>query len=390
MDHYRILFFTSSLRTGGAEHHVRNLCRWLTSAGHESAVCTLSRAEEGLEALLLADSITLYRCPLRSLWALPTPRVIAGIRRVMRSYQPQLIHAHLFHAEVAAVVASSLARVPVVVTRHSAGLEFRGWHAAAARMLGPRIAACIAVSAQAAEESLALGYRRDKVATIPNAIDPETFRPLDGSAREQKRAALCAELFGNSMAAEPVVLIGSVGGLKPVKNFPLMLRVASMILSDAGTGPGGTALRFVIFGEGSERGRLAALCRDLGIERFVSLAGKKENLEEIYPLLDIFLLPSLSEGVPLALLEAMSSGVACLASDVGGVGEVLQGAGVLANSEDERSFLESLQRVVMNGEERREFGRKARIRVLERYNIDIWGERTLAVYRSVLGQAHRF
>ena len=86
----------------------------------------------------------------------------------------------------------------------------------------------------------------------------------------------------------------------------------------------------------------------------------------------------------MALLEAMSSGVACVASDVGGVGEVLAEAGVLARAGDEDAFLESLQDLVINIDRRKELGRRARVRVLERYNVDIWGERILAVYRSVL------
>jgi len=389
MDHYRILFFTSSLRTGGAEHHLLNLCRWLRSGGHESAVCTLSRAEEGIETLLVNDSVQLFRLSLRSLRSLPSPRVVSAVRRIVRGFQPDILHAHLFHAEVAAAFASMLARVPVVATRHSAGLEFRGWRGWAARALEQRFAACIAVSREAAEEALAMGYRRDKVVVIPNAVDPERFRPVEEPSREERRSALVAELFPAVGVRRPLILIGSAGGLKPVKNFSLMLRVASMLLSDAARSPGGAELRFVIFGEGEERENLAILSRDLGIDAFVSLPGKRENIEALYPLLDVFLLPSLTEGVPLALLEAMSSGVACLASDVGGVGEVLAGAGALARSEDENSFAEALQRIVKNNDERKELGRRARVRVLERYNIDIWGEKTLAVYRSVLGKMPR-
>jgi mannosyltransferase len=86
----------------------------------------------------------------------------------------------------------------------------------------------------------------------------------------------------------------------------------------------------------------------------------------------------------MALLEAMSSGVACVASDVGGVGEVLADAGLLARPGDEDAFTESLQHLVTNVDRRKELGRRARVRVLERYNVDIWGDRILAVYRSVL------
>ena len=383
MDHYHILFFTSSLKTGGAEHHILNLCRWLRSAGHECAVCTLSRAEDGLETSFLEEGIPLYRVPLGSLRALPSPRVVSGLRTIARDFRPGLIHAHLFHAEVAAAFAGALVRVPVVVTRHSAGLEFRGWRRIAARMLAPRFAACIAVSGGAADEALRTGHPRERIAVIPNAVDPARFHPVDEHDRERGRAALAADLFRGG-AARPFVLVGSAGRLKPVKNFPLMVRVAARLAANTASRPGAPEIRFVIFGEGSERESLSALSAELGIGPLVSLPGRCDNLEGVYPLLDVFVLPSWSEGVPMALLEAMSSGVACVASDVGGVGEVLAEVGVLARPGDEDAFAESLQDLVINADRRKELGRKARVRVLEKYNVDIWGERILAVYRSVL------
>ena len=288
-----------------------------------------------------------------------------------------------FHAEAAAAYASMLMGVPVVATRHSAGLEFRGWRRHLARSLAPRFAACIAVSGEAAEEALATGFPRTKVTVIPNAVDPERFHPAEEPARARRRASLVADLFPGTGTHE-LVLVGSAGGLKPVKNFPLMLRVASLLLADGAAGPGGPALRFVIFGEGDERELLRVLARDLEIDPFVSLPGRRGDLDALYPLLDIFLLPSLSEGVPLALLEAMSSGVPCVATAVGGVGEVLEGAGVLVASGDEIALKTAMQDLIVNPDRRRELGRRARVRVLERYNMDIWGEKILAVYRSVL------
>jgi glycosyltransferase involved in cell wall biosynthesis len=383
MDHYRILYFTTSLQTGGAEHHVLNLCRWLRSAGHECAVCTMSRHEDGLETAFLEDGIPLYRMPLGSLRALPSPRVVSGLRRIVRDFRPGLIHAHLFHAEVVAAFTGALVGVPVVVTRHSEGLEFRGWRRLAARMLAPRYAACIAVSGGAANEAQETGHPRERIAVIPNAVDPARFHPFDERDRERRRAALSADLFHGG-TARPFILVGAAGRLKPVKNFPLMLRVAARLAGNAASRPGAPEIRFVIFGEGSERESLAGLSADLGIESLVSLPGRCDNLEGVYPLLDVFMLPSWSEGLPMALLEAMSSGVACLASDVGGVGEVLAEAGMLVRPGDEDAFAESLQQLVMNTDTRKELGRRARVRVLERYNVDIWGERILAVYRSVL------
>jgi glycosyltransferase involved in cell wall biosynthesis len=383
MDHYRILFYTSSLGIGGAERHLLNLCRYLRSAGHEVAVCTISPEEDGLESCFLDERIQLFRLPLRSLRYLPAPRTVSGIRRISGIFKPQIVHAHLFHAEVAAAFATLAAPAPLVATRHSAGLEFRGWRTAAARFISPRFAACIAVSKGAAAEALRTGFPPAKIALIPNGVDPERFRPLAETDREQGREALAAKLFPGPVP-RPFVFIGSAGRLEPVKNYPLMLRSASRLVSQGASRRGATELRFVIFGEGGERSSDERLARELGIDSVFSLPGNMDNLEALYPLLDVFLLPSWNEGLPMALLEAMSSGVACVASDVGDVGEVIGGAGVAVPRGDENALVEALQQLITQEDRIRELGRKARVRVLERYNVDIWGERILSVYRSVL------
>ena len=218
---------------------------------------------------------------------------------------------------------------------------------------------------------------------IPNAVDPGRFRPLAEADREKGREALAAELYPEAVR-RPFVLIGSAGGLKAVKNYPLMLRAASRLASGRESRGGAPELRFVIFGEGEERSAYERLGRELGIERIFSLPGKRNDLESLYPLLDIFLLTSWSEGVPMALLEAMSSGVACVASDVGDVGEVIEDAGVAAPRGDENALVEILRDLVAQEAKIKELGRRARVRVLERYNLDLWGERVLSVYRSVL------
>jgi glycosyltransferase involved in cell wall biosynthesis len=385
MDRYRILLVTSSLGIGGAEHHILNLCRTIRSAGHEAAVWTISAFEDGLESTLVHEGIPLFRVPLRSLAELPSTRTVLGMRRILGSFQPHLLHAHLFHAEVAAACASLFLRVPLMVTRHSAGLEFRGWRRSVARLLEVRVAGCVAVSEEAAREAAAMGYPKRKITVLANAVDPQKFFPMDEPEREKRRQALSAELFPGAPAS-PFILIGSAGGLKPVKNFPLMVRVAARLAAANKRDTAEQGLRFVIFGEGAERAALAALARGLGIETSFALPGRREDLAKICALFDIFMLPSLSEGVPLALLEAMSSGVACVASNVGGVGEVLSDAGVLVSPGDEESALQAVQYLVDNKDTRREIGRKARVRVLERFHIDIWTDKMLSIYRSVINK----
>ena len=387
MDHFRILQIISSLRRGGAEHHLLNLCRYLARAGHEPAVCSLSPFEDGLESAFVAGGIPLYRLPLRSLACLATPRADRTIRRVMERSGADLLHAHLFHGEVAGAWMALRTSRPLVVTRHSTGLEFSGWRRTAARVYGRRVSRCIAVSDEAAREAPATGLASAKVIVLPNAVDTARFRPLEERERIEPRRALLAELFPGGVP-RGVVLVGSVGGLKAVKGYSVFMRAAAELLA-TGAGDAAPSLRFVIFGDGPERESLTALSRGLGLEGVFVLSAQRDELEKIYPLLDLFVLTSFTEGVPLALLEAMSSGVACAASSVGGVGGVLEGAGTLVASGDVAAFAAAISRLAGDRALRVEMGRLARVRILERYNLDIWGHRTLDVYRDALASRRR-
>lgn len=379
MDSYRILFLTSSLRSGGAENHLLNLCRFAKSRGHEVAVCTLSPREDGLESHLLVEGVELNRIPISSLSSILFPEKIANLKHVVERFGPDLLHAHLFHGEELAWIASHFTKAPLIATRHSSGLEFEGWHRLVARFMRPRFRGVIAVSEEAVRESKCLGYGDEVIHLIPNAIDTNRFRPLGDEERVRRRTGLLRKFFPG--VTEDTPIIGSAGRLKPVKNFPLLVRLAGRF----GAGEGLTiAPRFLVFGDGSEQQSLSRLIDEQGAGEMIALAGHADRMEDVYPLFDLFLLPSLSEGTPLALLEAMSCRVACVASDVGGVGAAVGDAGMTVRPDDEEGFASAIATLLEEKQLRDELARKARVRILERHDMDAWGESILEVYRSLL------
>ncbi len=381
MDSYRILFFISALRCGGAENHLLNLCRYLASRGHAPAVCTLSAREDGLESEFLMDGVSLYRLPLASLRQLSVPRKFHTLSRIVRGVGPDLIHAHLYHAEMVAAASALVHRVPLVATRHSAGLEFNGWRRYAITAIHGRFSRIIAVSGDAASEALTQGYSSDRVETIPNGVDTRRFRPLEGRKRDEKRKELFRNLFPGSDPAS-ALLVGSIGGLKPVKNYSLLIRAAARLAG--GHSGRGRELKTVIIGEGPERGSLVELAGELGLDRSIALPGYSDRTEELFPLFDIFVLPSRTEGVPMVILEAMASGLPCVASDVGGIGVVLGKTGRLVKEGDEEAMCRAIGELAEDEAARTGLGREARVRVMERFDIDIWGDRTVQVYRSII------
>ncbi len=387
MELNRILFFVSSLRRGGAENHLLNLCRYLERSSIKTVVCTLSANEDGLEAVFLAESISLCRLPMNSLRDLVHPRIIRSLRRIVRSFRPHVIHAHLYHAEVVSALASLFAAAPLVVTRHSTGLEFEGGRRRLSRFAGRRVDTIVAVSPEAAAEAIAMGHQEGRVVVVPNGVDTGRFRPPEEHERGERRRFFLGRLFPE-VDPSSCLLVGSAGGLKTVKNFPLFIRMASRIAGERR--PAGPPVRFVILGEGSERDALESHAAHVGATSYLAMPGHCESPEEVYGLFDIFVLPSFREGVPMVLLEAMASGVPCIASDVGGVHDVLGDAGISVSSGDEDGFVSAVEELIADRERREELARRARVRALEHYDIEIWGDRMLRVYREAVERGRHF
>jgi len=115
-------------------------------------------------------------------------------------------------------------------------------------------------------------------------------------------------------------VIGSIGRLDPIKAYDLMIRAFAALRANWSGGP---SPELMLVGDGPERASLAALIERLGLEDVVRLVGWRKDVEAIYPLFDVFALSSWSEGTSLGLLEAMSSGVCPVVTDVGGSAAVL-------------------------------------------------------------------
>ena len=381
-----ILFFVSSLEVGGAELHVLNLCGYLSGHGMNAAVCSL-RNDGALKARFEELGIPVHELPIGSLADLVKPPVRMRIREILAAADPDILHAHLYHAEIVAAAASSMSGVPLVVTRHSSGLEFNGLRRIVAAIAGRRTQRVITVSKEAAKEALKIGADGDSVVTIPNGVDTSRFRPLESDLRGSEREGFIREQFPAD--CDPgCFLIGSVSGLKPVKNLSMLVEAFAAFESSPAVGLEGA--RLIIVGEGPSREELERLVEGLGLERKVSFPGFSDRPEEYFPLFDAFVLPSLSEGVPMALLEAMSCGLACAASRVGGMPDLMGDCGITFDPGDTEGLVEVLGRLAADSTLRSDLGRRAMIRAMEYFDLEIWGNRTIDIYEELINPAgHR-
>jgi len=198
----------------------------------------------------------------------------------------------------------------------------------------------------------------DKVRTIRCGLD----------ARWQAAASASAERLPSTRPDEAPLRILTVGRLEREKGHSILLDAVARVRGR------GLAVTLEVVGGGSARERLVAKARDLGIQDYVTFAGKagQDTIHEHYAAADLFCLPSLGEGVPVVLMEAMAMGLPVIASRVGGVPELVDDgeSGKLVSPGDADELAVAIGNLVGDADTRRRMGVVGRERVLEGYNIE--------------------
>jgi glycosyltransferase involved in cell wall biosynthesis len=294
----RLLEVIGNAITGGMETYVRNLIANLPSDGFE--VTCLCPYESAYTASLRALGCRVYVTPLHDdpMW-----RAIEMAGELVRQNGIDLIHANLANAHTLAGVVSGLTGVPAVATIHSRNLGAQ--EISVTRLASTHL---ITVCQEAQMQALAAGLPDESVSLIRNGVDTGRFRPGRNGAA-----------FRDAIGVGPdTLLVGFVGRLSWEKGPDKFLNVAGRIRQQL------PDVRFVMVGDGPAEPEIRNLVHEMGLGDCVHVAGLREDVEDIYPALDLFVQTSRSEAMPLALLEAMASGVPVVAIAVGGVAELVE------------------------------------------------------------------
>jgi glycosyltransferase involved in cell wall biosynthesis len=181
-------------------------------------------------------------------------------------------------------------------------------------------------------------------------------------------------------------VIGSIGRLESVKHYALALHAFARLQA---LNTGGDAPLLVLVGDGSERKALEALALTLGIAKRVRFLGWRDDAEALYGAFDLFTLTSRSEGTSISLLEAMSSGVCPIVTDVGGNRAVLGPAleALLVPTDDAPKLASAWQRYLWDPMTRGAMAIQARARVESEFSLGVMVERHAALYRALLRTA---
>jgi glycosyltransferase involved in cell wall biosynthesis len=287
------------------------------------------------------------------------PRLISAISH----QQPAIFHAHL-NWQLSCkfgLLAAALRRTPGVLATV---------HLVADALMNRNVLAQMRVMARAVDRHVesrlaSLGIPAGKLSLIRNGIDPHRFRV----ARDQR---LRIALAGNSAA--PAVL--TAARLTQQKALGVLLAAAALV-------PDAT---FLLAGEGPERPALEAMAAELGISSRVRFLGARHDIAELLALSDLFVLPSLAEGLPISVLEAMASARPVVATRIGGTDEVVvEGeTGLLVPAGDAEALSAAIRRVLGDPGLARRLGEAGRARVHQEFSLSGMIAAVDAAYRQTL------
>lgn len=367
----RILHLISSSGLFGAERVLLNIGTGLKDNNHECHLLCLGDSKKDVpeihsEAQRIGLSSKVILCKHRI-----DMKALFEIKNFIRSADIQVIHSHGYKSDVYGFAASKMSGVPAIATLH-------GWTSeTSAVRLYERLdkwvmrgmSRLVAVSPSIVEELKALGLNGGRVTFIPNGIDTGRFDPSKTAGRGLR------EEFG----IEGRVVIGTVGRLSPEKGHINLIRALARIR------PAAPDTRLLIVGDGVLKDELKREAENLGVGGMVIFTGVRDEMVSVYGAMDIFVLPSVREGLPLALLEAMSMELAVIAADVGAVRYVIRDdrEGIVVPAQDPGLLAEKTLLLLKDAALRKGMGKRARESALSRFSNDMLHRRYLEVYEKV-------
>jgi glycosyltransferase involved in cell wall biosynthesis/peptidoglycan/xylan/chitin deacetylase (PgdA/CDA1 family) len=287
---------------------------------------------------------------------------IGGIFRLARSFRAdnvQVVHTHGLDPLFYGGLAAWLARVPIRIhTQHNSRLGDAGWKQRLKFRIAARaMTAIVAVSREVERVVLRFGAPPDRTGIILNGVAASRFTPVSAPS-----------------AAAPVV--GTVARLSPEKGADTLVEAFAAIL------PSYPGARLMIVGDGPERARLEGQANSLGLRDSVEFLGYRPDVAACLRQFDVFVLPSLTEGIPLALLEAMAAERAVVATAVGGVPEVIEDgeSGILTPPAEPASMAVAIGNLLSDPSRRLALGARAAARVRERFGEDTMARAYFRLY----------
>jgi glycosyltransferase involved in cell wall biosynthesis len=367
----KITYLIDSLRRHGSQTFLARLATGLGMRGHQQTVIVLNNeVDSGLARELAAARVDLVVVGKLRLLLGGGPLAIS---RLLRGRRDHLIVTLLPYADsLGRLAAGRSGCANLISSIRARNVDKPSWQRRLDRRTMPLARRVIFNSRELVEWSQTNeGVAAGQVVVIPNGI--EDFTDPKGDLRASRREALGLE--------DVDIVLGAVGRLYPQKDYPTLLQAFARLVEIRGHD-----LKLFIVGDGPERRNLERQAQDLKVAELIHWAGHQDDLRAWYASFDIFLHTAVFEGMPNAVMEAMSAGLPVVASDVDGCRELIEHGrtGWLCPPGQPGAFSTAVLRILDDRAAARDIGQAARRRVQSEYSISRMVDRYESVFQEVL------
>lgn len=354
----KILYVITGLGLGGAEKVVSVLADQMIALGHNVKIAYLTGSVLVKPVSSDVDIIALHLNSVKDFLS-----ASRKYQRLINNFRPDIVHAHMVHANIFARLNRPLCPVPkLICTAHNSN------EGGKVRMTAYRLTNYLSdintnVSQEATKALIAKGaFSKNNVITVYNGIDLKRFKKNKNSVDLDKNA----------------LNIISVGRFNDQKDYPNLINAFAILKSR-----NNSDIKLTIVGDGELRPQIESLIKELNLDKDITLLGRRSDIPELLSKADIFVLASKFEGFGLVVAEAMACECYVVATNSGGVAEVMGDTGHLVPIKDSQALASALQSIInLSEKDIAENNKKARARVEELFSLESSVKKWLALYEA--------
>jgi L-malate glycosyltransferase len=373
----KILFYTDTPQTGGAELQMYLLAKFLNKEKF-TPIIAISNYEklDQLTEQFEKENIKVIRIPVKHKH---DPKHYFQLKKILKKEEIDLMHVHVWNPASCryAFRAANSEKIPIITTEHDPFKLSPIKNIIKKRSL-PKINKIIAISNDNKRLLQELYPKhRHKIQTIHNGIDTTWWQSQLLRFHKDDRQKIKEQIFH---ARENTLIVITVAELHERKGINYLIEAVPNVVEKYPN------LKFVLVGDGPHRKRFESLVQKLKIENHVTFTGQQKNIPQLLKSSDIFCLPSKREGFGLVNLEAMITPLPVVASRVGGIPDIVKNkeTGLLVNPEDSEALARSLMQLIASPKMREKMASEGQKRVMEKFDVKKMAKRYERVYEELL------
>jgi glycosyltransferase involved in cell wall biosynthesis len=362
----KVGFVIWSLGLGGAERVIMQLATGVNRQKFEPVILCLNDAGP-FAAEMEENGISVHAFNKRGAVDF---KMLFKMIKFIRTEKIQILHTHLWGANVWGRLAARFAGIPVVITEHNVDVWKKGIHRIIDKVLSPFASKVITVSDEVKKFYTDWGLPESKLVTVYNGVDVDTFsQEID-----------VTELKKTWSIGPDEIIIGWLGRMVPAKDLETLL------LAFKETRESHTNARLLLVGDGPDKDDIVALGEKLEISDAIIYAGFQKKVLEFYHLMDLVVLSSTREGHPIVALEAMACARPMVATRVGGVPELVQDGvtGHIVPAQQPAAFAAALNKMLENSELRKQQGLAAQQLIRDKYSVHVMIKQHEDIYLAAI------